>query len=129
MYERAQCFLHLRQRLKKDDWVAVVSYDMKPQILVDFTQDKRAIMGALNMLRMPGFSERNLFDALFDTIDRIDRIEGKKYIILVSTGRDTFSKLTLDQILKKVKSTKDVTIYPSASDGARICEDAAARGA
>ena len=97
--------------LKKDDWVAVISYDMKPQILADFTQDKRAVQAALNQLRMPGFAETNLFDALFDTLDRVDRIEGKKYIILVSTGVDTFSKLTLDKILKKVKSTKDVTIY------------------
>src|ERR1035438_5890962 len=98
--------------LKKDDWVAVISYDMKPQILADFTQDKRAVYAALNQLRMPGFSETNLFDALFDTLDRTDRIEGKKYVILVSTGVDTFSKLTLDKILKKIESTKDVTIYP-----------------
>ena len=112
MYDALNASYTFASTLKKDDWVAVVSYDMKPQILVDFTQDKRAIMGALNMLRIPGFSERNLFDALFDTLDRIDRIEGKKYIILVSSGADTFSKLTLDQILKKVKSTKDVTIYP-----------------
>ncbi len=98
--------------LKKDDWVSVVSYDMKPQILTDFTQDKREVMAALNQLRMPGFSETNMFDALFDTLDRIDRIPGRKYIILVSTGVDTFSKLKLDQILKKVKETKDVTIYP-----------------
>jgi len=98
--------------LQKDDWVSVISYDIKPYILVDFTQDKRAVIAALNQLRMPGFAETNLFDALFDTLDRIDRIEGKKYIILVTTGVDTFSKLTLDQILKKIKSTKDVTIYP-----------------
>jgi VWFA-related protein len=98
--------------LRKDDWVAVISYDMKPQILADFTQDKRAVYAALNQLRMPGFSETNLFDALFDTLDRVDRIEGRKYIILVTTGVDTFSKLTLDKILKKVKSTKDITIYP-----------------
>jgi VWFA-related protein len=98
--------------LQKDDWVSVISYDMKPQILADFTQDKREVMAALNQLRMPGFAETNLFDALFDTLDRIDRIEGKKYIILVTTGVDTFSKLTLDKILKKIKSTKDVTIYP-----------------
>jgi VWFA-related protein len=98
--------------LRKDDWVAVAYYDMKPQILVDFTQDKRAILGALNSLRIPsGFSERNLFDALFDTLDRIDRIEGKKYVILVSSGADTFSKLTYDQTLKKVKSTRDTTVY------------------
>ena len=111
MYDALNASYTFASGLKKDDWVAVVSYDLRPQILVDFTQDKRAIMGALNMLRIPGFSERNLFDALFDTIDRCDRIEGKKYIILVSTGRDTFSKLNLDQIMKKVKSTKDVTIY------------------
>src|SRR5258706_715050 len=98
--------------LKKDDWVAVISYDMKPQILADFTQDKRSVQAALNQLRMPGYAETNLFDALFDTLDRVDRIEGKKYIILISTGVDTFSKLTLDKILKKVKATKDVTIYP-----------------
>jgi len=98
--------------LKKDDWVAVISYDMKPQILADFTQDKRAVYAALNQLRMPGFAETNLFDAVFDTLDRLDRIEGKKYIILVTTGVDTFSKLTLDKILKKIKSTKDVSIYP-----------------
>src|SRR6202162_2472092 len=60
--------------LKKDDWVAVISYDMKPQILADFTQDKRAVQAALNQLRMPGFAETNLFDALFDTLDRVDRI-------------------------------------------------------
>jgi VWFA-related protein len=111
MYDALNASYAFASGLKKDDWVAVVSYDMKPQILVDFTQDKRAVMGALNMLRIPGFSERCLFDALFDTLDRADRIEGKKYIILVSSGHDTFSKLNLDQIIKKVKSTKDVTIY------------------
>jgi VWFA-related protein len=98
--------------LRKDDWVAVISYDMKPYILTDFTQDKHAVQAALNQLRMPGFAETNLFDAVFDTLDRVDRIEGKKYIVLVTTGVDTFSKLTLDKILKKIKATKDVTIYP-----------------
>ena len=98
--------------LKKDDWVAVISYDMKPDIVVDFTQDKNAVMGGLNTLRMPGFSETNLFDALYDTLDRIDRVEGHKYVILISTGIDTFSKLNYDQITKKVKSTHDITIIP-----------------
>ena len=98
--------------LQKDDWISVISYDVKPRIMTDFTQDKRAVAGALReMTFTPTFSETNMFDALFDTLDRIDRIEGKKYIILVTTGIDSFSKLTLDQILKKVKSTKDVTIY------------------
>jgi VWFA-related protein len=98
--------------LRKDDWVAVTYFDMQSHILMDFTQDKRALYGALNELRIPGFSETNVFDALYDTLDRLDRVEGKKYVILVSTGVDTFSKITYDKVLKKVKDTKDVTIFP-----------------
>jgi VWFA-related protein len=99
------------QSLKPNDWIAVVSYDMKPHILTDFTQDKREIYGALGQLRIPGFSETNLFDALADTIDRLEGIEGRKYIVLIATGRDTFSKLTYDKILKRVQGTKDITIF------------------
>jgi len=112
MIQALQASYAFANTLKKDDWVAVSYYDMQPHILVDFTQDKKAVYGALNQLRIPGFSETNLFDALYDTLDRLDRVEGKKYVILVTTGVDTFSKLTLDKIMKKIKDTKDVTIFP-----------------
>jgi VWFA-related protein len=112
MIEALQASYSFANTLRKDDWVAVAYYDMQPHILVDFTQDKKAVFGALNQLRIPGFIETNLFDALYDTLDRLDRVEGKKYVILVTTGIDTFSKLTLDKITKKIKDTKDVTIFP-----------------
>src|SRR3979411_3217396 len=112
MIQALQASYAFANTLKKDDWVAVEYYDMRPHVLVDFTQDKKAIYGALNQLRMPGFAETNLFDALYDTLRRSDRVEGKKYIIMVTTGIDTFSKLNLDQIMKKIKATKDVTIFP-----------------
>src|SRR5205807_2097100 len=111
LYDALNASYTFANGLKKEDWVAVISYDMRPHILTDFTQDKRAVYGALNQLRIPGFSERNLFDSVYDTLDRLDRLEGRKYIILVSTGVDTFSKLNLDQILKKIKTTRNVTIF------------------
>jgi VWFA-related protein len=98
--------------LKKNDWIAVTYFDMQPHILVDFTQDKKAAFGALNQLRMPGFSETNIFDALYDTLDRLDRVEGKKYVILITSEVDTFSRITYDKMLKKIKDTRDVTIFP-----------------
>ncbi len=97
--------------LQPQDWVAVVEFDMKTHILVDFTQDKQAIFGALNTLRVPGFSETNVFDAIYDTLDRLDRVPGRKELVIVASGRDTFSKLTLDKTLKKIKATPNVTIY------------------
>jgi len=109
--ETLQASYVFAQSLKKDDWIAVESYDIKPQILVDFTQDKGAVLAAINSLRVPGFAETNMFDALYDTLDRLDRVEGHKYIILIGSGFDSFSKLKLDQIMKKVRVTKDVTIF------------------
>ena len=99
------------QALKPNDWVSVISYDMHPEIQQDFTQNKQAIIQALNQLRIPGFRETNEFDALYDTLDRLDRVEGHKYIILISSGVDTFSKLNFDKVLKKVKAAHDVTIF------------------
>src|SRR3954468_9573018 len=103
--------------LKKDDWIAVTAYDMRPHILVDFTQNKDEIYDALGTLRVPGFHEFNLFDSLYDTIDRLERVEGHKYIILVSSGMDSFSRLRLDQVYDKVKSTRDITIYCVGTGG------------
>jgi VWFA-related protein len=97
--------------MKKEDWIAVESYDMRTHLLVDFTQDKNQVMGALGQLRIPGFSETNLFDALYDTIDRLEGVEGQKYILLICNGIDTFSKLNYDKVLKKIQGSKNITIF------------------
>ncbi len=111
MYDALNSSYVFASQLQPQDWVAIVEFDVKTHILVDFTQDKQAIFGALNSLRVPGFQETDIFDAMYDTLDRIDRIPGHKELVVVASGRDTFSKITLDQTLKKVKGTPNVTIY------------------
>ena len=106
------------QQLRPQDYVAMMTFDMKTTIVSDFTQDKRQLLQAVNEMRIPMFSERNLFDALYEGLDRLDRIEGQKYIILIASGRDTFSKITLDKMLKKVKATQNVTIFTVSTGGA-----------
>jgi VWFA-related protein len=111
MYDALNASYMFASNLKPIDWVAVIEFDMKTHILVDFTQDKQAIFGALNQLRIPGFSETNLWDAMYDTLDRLDRIPGHKELVIVASGRDTMSHMIYDKIVKKVKSTPNVTIY------------------
>ena len=111
MYDALNAAYSFTGQMKKDDWIAVESYDMKTHLLVDFTQDKSQVMGALGQLRIPGFSETNLFDALYDTIDRLEGVEGQKYILLICNGIDTFSKLTYDKVLKKIQGSKNITIF------------------
>lgn len=111
LYDMLNGAYSFTQTLKKDDYIAVVAFDMKTRTIVDFTQDKNALQGALNQLRIPGFSETNVFDALYETIDRLEGVEGHKYIILLTRGIDTFSKLNLDKVSKKIQGAKDITIY------------------
>lgn len=118
IYDMRNAAWEFAQQLRPQDYVALMTFDMRTQILTDFTQDKRQIYNAINSLVIPGFDERNLFDALYEAEDRLSRIEGRKYIILIASGRDTFSKITFDQILKKVKSTPDVTIFTVSTGGA-----------
>lgn len=111
MYDALNAAYSFTNQMKKDDWIAVESYDMKTHLLVDFTQDKNQVMGALGQLRIPGFSETNLFDALYDTVDRLEGVEGQKYILLICNGIDTFSKLNYDKVLKKIQGAKNITIF------------------
>lgn len=98
------------QTLKPEDYAAVIAYDMKEEILSDFTTDKRQTYEAMQRLRIPGFSEANLFDALADTEERMSKIEGRKAIVLLSSGVDTFSKLTYDKA-RRIIQDGGVPVY------------------
>jgi VWFA-related protein len=96
--------------LQQKDWVALVTFDMQNRLEVDFTQDKNEVRNAIFHLYFPGFSESNVFDALLDTNERLKDVKGKKSILLIASGIDTFSKHTLDQTFKQLRQS-DVPIF------------------
>jgi VWFA-related protein len=96
--------------LRQKDWVALITFDMNSRIEVDFTQNKDEVRGAINHLYFPGFRESNVFDAILTTVDQMKEIKGKKSMLVLATGVDTFSKHTLDQTMKQLRQS-DVTIF------------------
>jgi len=96
--------------LKPEDYVAIVAYDLRPEILSDFSTDRSEAQDALSRMRFPGFSEANLFDALVDTAQRMQDIEGRKAILVISSGIDTFSKLNYGETRKAIQNA-GVPIY------------------
>ena len=96
--------------LQPKDWVALETFDMKTRIEVDFTQNKDEVRNAIYHLYFPGFSESNVFDAILETTERLKDVKGKKSILLLASGVDTFSKHTLDQTMKQLRGS-DVTIF------------------
>jgi VWFA-related protein len=109
-YKAAYWGTRFLDHLELQDWVALVTYDIKPTVRVDFTKSKPAIEQALRELSYPEFREANMFDAIVDTLDRLAEVKGKKSILLITSGADTFSRTTLDELYNKLKET-DVTIF------------------
>jgi VWFA-related protein len=125
VYDMRNAAYAFAQQLQPDDYIAVVTYDLKTQILTDFTQDKRQVYESLNMLTIPGFRETDMFDAVYTTLDRLSRIEGRKYVVLIGSGYDSFSKINLDKVLAKIKATPNVTIFSvGTGQAARITGNA-----
>lgn len=110
MLDAAYLFLN---RLRDEDWIALVGFDMKPRILVDFTRNKNEIYQALRTLEFPsGFREVNTFDALLDVLERLKDVEGKRSIVVVGTGLNTFSRHTWDETLRQVRDAETgVTVF------------------
>src|ERR1039458_6363520 len=109
-YQTLQLAWGFASTLKPQDYCAVIAYDMKPEILTDFTTDKTKVQEALSRLQIAAWSEANLYDALIDTTDRMSGIEGRKAIVLISSGIDTFSKTTFDKTRKALQEN-GVPIY------------------
>lgn len=98
------------QNLKPQDWIALMDFDLKTRLDVDFTHNGGEVFDYLRTMVFPGFGEANLFDALDETLSRLQDVKGKKSILLLASGFDTFSKHNLDQTIKRLRTT-DVTIF------------------
>jgi VWFA-related protein len=96
--------------IARDDKVAVLKYGSKVEPLVDFNQSHDDIEKAFDRLGTPDFSELNFYDALLETLNRVQAVSGRKAVIAISSGLDTFSHANYQQTLSQVRAAA-VPIY------------------
>jgi VWFA-related protein len=96
--------------LRADDWGALVAFDIRPEILTDFTKNKSELFNGLRRLQIPAYRETTLYDAVYFTLERMENIDGKKAIFLLSSGLDTISKHSYPETLRKAEGS-DTMIY------------------
>jgi Ca-activated chloride channel homolog len=103
--------------LSAGDRIAVVKYDQSPQPLLDFTPNKQAAAGALfNVRYYLGFGNLNLSQSLSTVLDWLAKVQGKKTIVLLSTGFDTSPPNQPEEILARLK-VSDVRILAISLSG------------
>ncbi len=107
----------LLEGLSAGDRVAVVKYDTTPQPVLDFSADKRAAETALTNVRYYiGFGNLNLSRSLSIVLDWLAKTQGKKTIVLLSTGFDTSDPGEPVALVSRLKTT-DVRILAISLGG------------
>ena len=84
-----------------EDKIAIWKYADRPELLTDFSTDHEKLIDTLYSLQPPSVSEANLYDALVAVLARMRGVDGRKAVILLSSGVDTFSKAPLDEVIKR----------------------------
>jgi hypothetical protein len=96
--------------LDSQDRLGVFAYDDSVHSVVDFDTPQDQWKLALGRLSKPRFSEANFYDATLTVLDRLAGISGRKALVIVSTGIDTFSRTPFAQVLARAEQTK-IPVY------------------
>ncbi|HEY0078613.1 MAG TPA: VWA domain-containing protein [Pyrinomonadaceae bacterium] len=102
-------------QLRAEDRVLVVSFDDQIRVLSEATSDRYALRDAIRRTRTGGGTK--LYDAVdFVIKQRLDRIEGRKAIVLFTDGVDTTSKRASYESTLRDAEELDATVYPVQYD-------------
>ncbi|MBI3652908.1 MAG: VWA domain-containing protein [Acidobacteria bacterium] len=116
--------------VKPKDYVSLITFSMRPKVIQDFTNNGAQLYSALNAASRDtlNFSESNIYDGLSFALlggkayqlyneqageseyVGLQEVEGRTAIILITTGIDTFSRITFDKALR-ITSNAGVPIF------------------
>ncbi len=92
------------------NWYSLATFSQELQIHVDFTKMKGEILAAYGGLGQPFWGEVNTYDAVLETLEKLDLLPGRKVLIVIGSGLDTLSGHTLDDVQKKMEAT-NATVF------------------
>jgi VWFA-related protein len=107
-FQREALSTFLRSILRPNDRGAVTWFSNAVRVEQDFTAEPTLLLSAID--RIPSGGATALYSAIVDASSRIARRPGRRAIVVLSDGRDTFSNLRLEDALASAQRA-DATIY------------------
>lgn len=105
LYAGAEQFL---LRLLPDDRATVGAFNDKIEFASGFTSDRNSLISALKHLDFG--NQTHLYDAVYASLDRLDKVEGRKVILLFTDGADFGSRQGSGGALERARDG-EVMIY------------------
>lgn len=102
--------LRFLDELRPRDRVAVIQFSKEVELLNDLSYDRAEIKDALNLLK-PG-TGTSFYDSLKLAIDEVFKgVQGRKAVVALTDGVDSFGYMTFEQILTCVESSNVLTYF------------------
>lgn len=102
--------LRFLDELRPSDRVAVIQFSKEVEMLKDLSSDRAEIEDALRLLK-PG-TGTSFYDSLKLAINEVFKgVEGRKAIVALTDGVDSFGYTTFEQILAEVESSNILTYF------------------
>ena len=116
LWEIKEAAINFAKQLRPQDRVLVVTFDRLVMLLTEATNDSKVVTEVIERNAITGFSTR-LYDAIDLVIKaRLNKIDGRKAIVLFTDGVDTGSyQATYRSTLHEVEEL-DALIYPIQYD-------------
>lgn len=89
-------------------WYALATFSNRLKVEVDFTKMRGRILEAFSELGQPLWDAINTYDAVWEMLDRMGRLPGRRVLIFVGSGYDEFSAHTLGDVQRKIEETNVV---------------------
>jgi Ca-activated chloride channel family protein len=95
-------------RMLKEDKAQVGAFSDKIQFSGTFTSDRDDLIGALNDLQYG--NPTRLYDAIDQSIDMVEKVEGRKVVLVFTDGDDTSSRVSFGHVLDRARD-HDIMVY------------------
>jgi Ca-activated chloride channel family protein len=116
LWEIKEAAIAFAKQLRPQDRVLVVTFDEMVMLLTEATNDLNVVTQVIQQNARTGFSTR-LYDAIDLVIkERLNKIDGRKAIVLFTDGVDTSSYQATSQTTLREVDERDVLIYPIQYD-------------
>jgi Ca-activated chloride channel homolog len=100
----------LLDELGPEDKATFWKYSDQVQKVADASQSRDAVKTELITMGTPAVSETNLYDAIITTTAEMRPVKGRKALVLITSGIDTFSKAHYEDA-RKAAEESDAPIY------------------
>jgi len=102
----------MARSLQEEDWAGLIGYDARPTVIVDFTRNRELLAARIRDHERSVMDQQPaaFYDALSYTLDVMKGTRGPKATVLLSSGLDTLSSHTYNDVLKLAESS-ETTIY------------------